>query len=110
MKVYDASALALQAVSSNPQKPATVLAHDATDARVVIFRIEAGQRVPVHTSPSTVLLFVIEGHGLVEGADGERAVKPGDIIAYDMNEPHGMRAADERLVIAAVIAPRPGTR
>jgi hypothetical protein len=48
--------------------------------------------------------------GIVTGADGERSVETGDIIAYDAREPHGMRAASERLIIAAVIAPRRGSR
>jgi hypothetical protein len=29
---------------------------------------------------------------------------------YAENEPHGMSAADEQFVIAAIIAPRPGAR
>ena len=45
---------------------------------------------------------------MVSGHDGERIVHPGEIVAYDANEPHGMRAGDEQLVVAAVIAPRPG--
>ena len=110
MKVYDVPALAASAVAANPTRPAMALIHDTTDARVVLFRIEPGQEVPVHTNASTVLLTVISGTGIVIGGDAERAVKAGDVIAYDTGEPHGMRAAAERLVIAAVIAPRPGTR
>jgi quercetin dioxygenase-like cupin family protein len=107
MKVYAAPALAASAVAAHAARPATALVHDSDDARVVIFRIERGQQVPVHTSVSTVLLFVISGRGVVGGAGGDQVVSPGDIIAYDANEPHGMRATTEQLVIAAVIAPRP---
>jgi quercetin dioxygenase-like cupin family protein len=64
--------------------------------------------VPVHTNPSTVLLVVISGAGVVFTPDGDREVRAGDLVAYKPREPHGMRAADERLVIAAVIAPRTG--
>jgi mannose-6-phosphate isomerase-like protein (cupin superfamily) len=52
--------------------------------------------------------MILEGSGIVTGGDGERMVRTGDIVAYDQREPHGMRATSERLVIAAVIAPRPG--
>lgn len=110
MKVYEAPALAAGATAAHPERPATVLVHDSNDARVVLFRIEPGQEVPVHTNRSTVLLTVIAGSGSVVGGGEERVVKTGDIIAYDEGEPHGMRAGAERLVIAAVIAPRPGTR
>jgi quercetin dioxygenase-like cupin family protein len=110
MKIYDAPALAAAAVAAHAGRPATALVHDAADARVVLFRIDPGQEVPVHTSASTVLLIVVSGAGIVTGADGERAVKPGDVAAFAEHEPHGMKAHDERLVIAAVIAPRPGAR
>lgn len=108
MKVHDAPALAAAAVSARPGRPATSLLHDSADARVVVFRIDPGEEVAVHVSPSSVLLMILEGRGVVSGADGERQVKAGDIVAYDPREPHGMRAPSERLVIAAVIAPRPG--
>ena len=109
MKINSTPALAAGAVANNPDRPATALAHDSADARVVLFRIEPGQAVPVHTSPSSVLLLIVSGSGIVTGADGERAVHAGDLVTYDPKETHGMRAAAETLVIAAVIAPRPAT-
>jgi quercetin dioxygenase-like cupin family protein len=110
MNIYDAAVLAAGAVAPHADRPATTLVHETKDARVVLFRLEPGQSVPVHTSTSTVLLTIVSGTGTVSGADGERAVKPGDIVAYAENEPHGMRARDERFVIEAVIAPRPAPR
>ena len=110
MNVYHTPDLAAAAVTANAARPATALIHDSADARVVLFRIEPGQQVPVHTSVSTVLLIVISGAGVVAGATGDRDVRAGDIIAYDVDEPHGMRANEKPLVIAAVIAPRPAAR
>lgn len=110
MKIYDAPALARAAVAGQSGRPAMTLVHDSDDARIVLFRLDPGQAMPVHTSPSTVVLTIISGTGTVSGGDGERTVKPGDIVAYAENEPHGMRAGHEELAIAAVITPRPGTR
>jgi quercetin dioxygenase-like cupin family protein len=108
MNVYDVRALAADAVSARPDRPATAMAHDSADARIVVFRIDPGQQVPVHTSTSTVILTVVSGHGTVVGQEGERAVRAGDMVAYSRGEPHGMSASDEeQLVIAAVITPRP---
>jgi quercetin dioxygenase-like cupin family protein len=109
MNVYHTHDLAAAAVAANPSRPATALVHDATDARVVLFRLEPGQEVPVHTSTSTVLLTVLSGTGTVVGANGEQTARAGDMVAYETEEPHGMRAHAEQFVIAAVIAPRPGT-
>ncbi len=107
MNVYHAPEAAAAAVSANAARPATALVHDSADARVVLFRIEPGQQVAEHTSSSTVLLIVISGAGIVSGATGDCDVRTGDIIAYGANEPHGMRANEQPLVLAAVIAPRP---
>jgi quercetin dioxygenase-like cupin family protein len=110
MNVLDPRALALSAVAANASRPATFLALDSDDARVVLFRIDPGQAVATHTSPSTVLLHVLAGSGTVTGAEGDRDVRAGDLVSYAPREPHGMRATDEQLLIAAIIAPRPAAR
>jgi quercetin dioxygenase-like cupin family protein len=86
------------------------LIHDGPDARLVVFRIAAGQTLPVHTSPSTVVLHVLSGSGLVSGAGEERAVSAGTVVTYEPQEPHGMRATTGELILMAVIAPRPASR
>jgi len=110
MKIYDIDALAAAAVRAKADRPASALIHDSDDARLLVFRIDPGQEVAVHTNASSVLLVIVSGSGTVVGAEGERPVRAGEIVAYDVQEPHGMRAHDEQLVIAAVIAPRPGAR
>ena len=97
-------------MSAQPSRPATALMHDVPDARVVVFRIEAGQEVAPHTSTSTVLLAIIEGSGTVSGAAGESTVRAGDLVTYEVGELHGMKAGSERLVLVAIITPRPGAR
>jgi len=84
--------------------------HDVPDARVVVFRIEAGQEVAPHMSTSTVLLAIIEGSGTVSGASGESTVRAGDLVTYEVGELHGMKAGSEQLVLVAIITPRPGAR
>lgn len=110
MKSYDPRALAAQAGSAHADRPATAIVHDSADARLVVFRIDAGQAVAPHTSPSTVTLSVLEGSGTVSGAEGERAVSAGAVVVYEPNELHGMRATDGELVVLATITPRPGER
>lgn len=110
MKHFDPLALAKGAVSAQPSRPATALAHDCADARVVIFRIEPGQQVAPHTSTSTVILSIASGSGVVSDAVLEREVRSGDVIVYEPGELHGMRALGETMVVQAIIAPRPGAR
>lgn len=108
MMIYEPATVAARAVAASETRPATAIVHDAPDARVVVFRITPGQRVAPHTSRSTVMLSILAGSGLVSGSEGERAVHAGDLVAYEPNELHGMRAVDEPLVLLAIIAPRPG--
>ena len=110
MKPLDPRAAARAAVSANPTRPATAVIHDTEDARLVVFRIGPGQEVAVHTSPSTVMLTVLEGTGVLSGGDGERACSAGDVVAYAPGEPHGMRAGEGDFLLLATITPRPGTR
>lgn len=98
------------AVAANPTKPAMAIIHDAPDVRLVVFRLEPGQQVTPHTSPSTVLLEVLEGTGMISWADGERSAGPGGMVTFVPGELHGMRALDERFCLLATIAPRPGGR
>ena len=68
MKVYDPAAVAREAVAAHPARPAIAVVHDAPDARLVAFRLAAGQAVPVHTSVSSVVLHVLSGSGLVSNS------------------------------------------
>jgi quercetin dioxygenase-like cupin family protein len=108
MKAYDLRAAAAAAVSAGRDRPAVAMLHDHEDARLVIFRIAPGQQVASHTSSSSVFMTVVSGSGLVSGGEDERPVNAGDVLAFAPREPHGMRAEREELVIAALIAPRPG--
>ena len=110
MKSIDARAGAAAAVAADPARPATAILHDSADLRLVVFRLRAGQSVPPHRSPSTVMLTVIAGRGTVSGADAERAVSQGDVVVYEPNELHGMRAEEGEFQLLASITPRPGGR
>jgi quercetin dioxygenase-like cupin family protein len=110
MKVIHLRTAAADAVAADPRRPATAIVHDSADARSIIFRIGPGQTVPPHRSASTVMLTVMAGRGTVSGVDKETPVAAGDVIVYEPNELHGMRAGDDTLVLLATISPRPGER
>ncbi len=111
MRYVNPVAAARGAITAVPARPASAIVHDSPDSRLVVFRIEPGQEVSAHRSTSTVVLNVLEGSGILSGADGEqRSCSAGDIVLYEPNEEHSMRASEETLLILATITPRPGTR
>ena len=110
MKVISPRQAAADAVAPDARRPATAIVHDSADARSVVFRISPGQAVPPHRSTSTVMLTVIEGRGTVTGGDRETELDVGEVVVYEPNELHGMRAGGDTFVLLATIAPRPGER
>lgn len=107
MKTLGPRTAALDAVASSPTRAATALLYDSPGVRMVVFRLEPAQAVPLHSNQGTVILNVIEGHVmLASGRDGEereQRVAPGGTVVYEPNEPHGMRAVDERVLLLATI-------
>ena len=110
MRLFDPAGAARDAVASSPSRPATAVVLDTPDVRLVVFRIEPGQAVAPHHNPSTVLLTVLEGEGIVAGREGDRECRVGDVVAYEPGETHSMRAVDQTFKLLATIAPRPGER
>ena len=110
MIALDPTGAAGRAQPVQPSRPATSMLLDTDDARVIVFRLEPQQSVPPHRSESTVLLSVMRGTGIIAGGEGERTCAPGDLLAFEPTEIHGMRALDEPFHLMAVITPRPGAR
>lgn len=86
--------------------PRSTLLADGPPARYALFCLEPGQAVLPHVSPSAVSLTVLEGEGSVTGSEGEATVRPGTLVLFAPNEPHGFTART-RLVALAAITPRP---
>ncbi len=107
---FDPMAAAYAAVAASPDRPAIAVIHDTDDVRLVVFRLERGQTVPPHRSMSSVMLTVLEGSGILSGESAERQCNKGEVVIYDRNELHGMRAESGRLLLLATITPRPGSR
>lgn len=94
---------ARDAVAANPTRPAMATVHAATGVRLVVFRLEPGQRVAPHVSEMTVVLAVLSGRGVLSGADGETEAGPGAVAIFEPGELHGMRAGGERFSLLATI-------
>jgi quercetin dioxygenase-like cupin family protein len=91
-----------------PDRPATQLLHDEPNTRVVCFHLAPGQQVPPHTSGSTVVVQVLDGHGIFRGETGEARLGAGETAIYRPDELHSMEPdGDGPLRFLAIITPRP---
>lgn len=107
MQVFHMRGAADAAVAAAPTRPATAVVHDSPAVRLLVFRIEPGQRVAPHTNEGTVLLTVVSGRGTVSGRHESREVGEGEVVAFAPGELHGMHADTERFeLFATIVRPR----
>ena len=110
VKTYEPLTLGLTAEAPKSTAPGMEIIHESDDARLVVFRLEPGQKLTEHTSPSTVVLTVLQGTGIIDSAAGERSMSAGELVVFEPRELHGLHATEERFVVLATLAPRPATR
>ena len=72
-----------------------------TDKQVVThLNIKAGEDVPTHTSPMSVIVVIYEGEVEFTEANNVFNIKPGDIVQMDPNVEHSLKAiADSKLMV-----------
>jgi quercetin dioxygenase-like cupin family protein len=95
------------APAARPERFSTRIVHDEPNLRVIAFHLEAGQAVPPHSSPSTVMVQVVRGCGEFTGAGGAETLEAGGVAVYAPGESHAIRATQGPLHFLATIAPRP---
>jgi quercetin dioxygenase-like cupin family protein len=97
---------ALKEAEFSPDRPVSKLLYDADPMRVVVFGLLGGQEIPPHTTPSRVVLHIVQGKGAFLTGSGMQPAHTGTFVVTEPNEPHGLKA-EEKTVLLAVIAPRP---
>ena len=104
MNIYNPKSIAANVDAPRIDRPAMAVVHDGATNRLLVMRLEAGQRVARQMNPCSVTVTVLEGAGTVSGAEGERWVESGDVIVFESGEPLAMRAPDELFVLLVTIS------
>jgi quercetin dioxygenase-like cupin family protein len=96
----------LTGVEARPHEPQIL--SDASDARVVLLRLPAGEELQEHEVHEKARLFVVAGELEVETPDGERvAGRAGMLFEFEPGERRSVSASsDARLLL--VLSPWPG--
>ena len=56
-----------------------------------LFEVEPGGYTPHHTHPWEHEIYILSGRGLAVGEEGEKPIKPGDVIYIPPGERHQLR-------------------
>lgn len=95
-----------QGIKFNKERPVKKIIVDSENARVALICLSAGQQIEPHSSKSSVLMYAVSGEGKFSVGDKTSVVKAGTLAGCAPNEPHGI-TAETNLVVMAVITPRP---
>ncbi len=92
----------------NPHKVDARLLYDHESAQAVHLRLEPGQALRRHITPTDVFFFVIEGQGVVEVGDEQLEVCADMLVESPADIPHRLlNPGDAPLRVLVVKAPRP---
>lgn len=75
---------------------------------IIHFHLKANQKIPLHKSPSEVIVTVLKGKGkfFIGNYDNITELNIGDVLKYDREELHGFEAIED-MVVQALITPNP---
>lgn len=72
----------------------------------ILVSLKGGQEIPAHTLKAEVIMHVVTGEGSFHTVSGAQAVKEGALVVCAPNEPHGIMAKTDMVVLVAKVAGR----
>ncbi len=90
------------------ERPYSERVLDSNDCLIIHFYLKKDQKIPMHTSPSRVIVTVLFGSGrfFYRTEESFAELKSGETIVYESDEPHGFEAIED-MIVQAVIVPKP---
>ena len=96
----------LFALAQYGERRGTRILSDTAEARLVLFSLQAGQKVSGRGEPR-VHLLALDGEGELWAGDERVPATAGTLIACDAGTPHGAQAGDGRFLVLGIITPGP---
>ncbi len=88
-----------------PDRISREMLADKPEMRIALMCLEPGQELKPHKAPMRLLMYCVEGKGIVTVGDEDIEVDEKTCILCEPMVPHGFRAKDSRLVVMAVVTP-----
>jgi len=73
-----------------------------------VIEFEPGAAFARHQHPYEHEIFVLEGEGVAEGAEGSVEMRPGVVLYIPADEPHGYRNTGTGVLRFICVIPHPG--
>ncbi len=85
----------------NPQGPHAALLHADRNSRAILFTLRPGQTIREQNMPGSPLyVFILKGRGIFTSGNGEeQTVEPNNLLVFDPEEKHTVRALNELVFI-----------
>ncbi|NPA52170.1 MAG: cupin domain-containing protein [Aquificae bacterium] len=106
-----ATKIILDSSKFKDERPFSERILETDDFLLIHFYLKQGQKIPMHTSPSLVLITVLEGKGrfFYGSEENFEDLDCGETIKYQPEEPHGFSALED-MVVQALVIPKPVKR
>lgn len=80
--------------------------YETPELTSILISLKGGQEIPPHVLPSEVIMHVVSGEGSFHTGSGTPGVKEGSLVVCGPNEPHGIKAGTNMIVLVAKAAGR----
>lgn len=77
--------------------------YDSPELTGILVALKGGQEIPAHSAPYEVVMYVVSGEGFFHKGDQTPAVKPGSLTVFGSDEPHGIKAKSDMVVLIAKV-------
>lgn len=94
--------LAAQAEFSDAGPKKKVLCETSSLTSILV-ALRGGHEIPAHTVGSEVVMHVIKGEGSFYTGSGTQEVKEGSLVVCAPDEPHGISAKSDMIVLVAKV-------
>lgn len=86
--------------------PNKKILYETPELTSILISLKVGQEIPAHTLSSEVIMHVVSGEGRFYTGSGTPEVKEGALVVCGPNEPHGIMAKTDMVVLVAKVAGR----
>ena len=76
---------------------------ETPELTTILISLKGGQEIPAHFITSEIIMHVVSGDGVFYKGDGSPVVKTGSLVVFGPDEPHGVKAKTDMVVLVVKV-------